>query len=690
MHTAQMTTEKPRILHVDDNEDFLNIVSLMLKKDFDIISAGKISRAIDIITGEDLDAIILDYEMDDMNGLELLDKIKKIKPDIPVIFYTGQGNESIARKAFLKGAADYFTKEIRSFAHHEKLVNSIKRAIQTEKARKEKKESEEKYYGYINNAPDGIFVFDGEGKIREVNPAAQKLTGYTETELIGKVYRELVNTTSQIKADKLFQDLLKTGKVSAEITLITKHGEEISTAIDAVELAKNKFIAFCKNISKLKQAKKAVEESNTMLKRNLAFTEALLFAIPTPVFFKDAEGRYFGCNRAFTEFMGVSSQEMKGKTVYELWPGEHAKVYHKMDMELLKNPEFQVYEFMVRNKEKEDRNVIFAKNVFYNERNEVAGIVGAFMDITEQKNAEARINERLRFQKLISAISSKFINVPSQEIDNQILETLELTAKFFDVDRCTIFQSGDFKKEGVVTHSWCKEGVEQGKGGSSERDYPYATRQIKRGKIFCFSKLEDLPEEASKDIETLIEDGNKSTIAIPLKAGELTFGALVIDSVFNERYWTEEEIKQIKLVSEFFSSALIRKITEISSIENKELFDSIVKNSKNIIFKIDAETANFLYITPIVEKFGGFTADEMIGKPFSEFIHPDDLKKINEYLEKIEKEAYVPSLEYRIKHKDGSTKYLTTNISVIYGRGGNKFYSGIAYDITERKKSEDK
>jgi two-component system cell cycle sensor histidine kinase/response regulator CckA len=129
-------------------------------------------------------------------------------------------------------------------------------------------------------------------------------------------------------------------------------------------------------------------EAHANLGRQLRFTEALLAAIPTPVFFKDAQGRYLGCNDAFTEQTGVSAAEMKGKTVHDLWPGEHAEFYHQKDGELLQCPQRQAYEFVIRDKNGADRNVIFAKGAFYDETGQVAGLVGAYVDITERKQAE--------------------------------------------------------------------------------------------------------------------------------------------------------------------------------------------------------------------------------------------------------------------------------------------------------------
>ncbi len=132
----------------------------------------------------------------------------------------------------------------------------------------------------------------------------------------------------------------------------------------------------------------ALEQAQETLSERNQFISSVLHAVPLGVFFKDRDGKYLGCNDAFTEVLGVTSEQIKGRTVFDFWPGELADTYHKMDLELLRSGQHQVYESQVRDKDGRIRPAVIVKDVFLDADGKVAGLVGAFVDISKQKQAE--------------------------------------------------------------------------------------------------------------------------------------------------------------------------------------------------------------------------------------------------------------------------------------------------------------
>ncbi len=171
------------------------------------------------------------------------------------------------------------------------------------------------------------------------------------------------------------------------------------------------------DIAERKQAEEALAEKSQ-------FIDSLLRAIPVAVFYKDREGRYLGCNDAFTEIMGVAAEEIRGKTVHELWPGELSQKYHEMDLDLIRKREHQVYEFLVKAKDGRLHPVIFAKDTYLNKNGEIAGLVGAFLDITERKQAEESLRRSEWRKTILNRITTIFLTIPDDKMYGEVLEVI--------------------------------------------------------------------------------------------------------------------------------------------------------------------------------------------------------------------------------------------------------------------------
>ncbi|MDH7478742.1 MAG: PAS domain S-box protein [Syntrophomonadaceae bacterium] len=149
-------------------------------------------------------------------------------------------------------------------------------------------------------------------------------------------------------------------------------------------------------VSDFKNLEQRHREAEEALKQQLSFLQKLIDTIPNPIFYKNVEGIYQGCNKAYEECLGRPKEEIIGKNVFSIFSPEMAKNYHEMDMELLRNPGFQAYETTVAYADGTVRDVILNKATFTNNDGTLAGFVGVIVDLSEHKKVEAALRESER------------------------------------------------------------------------------------------------------------------------------------------------------------------------------------------------------------------------------------------------------------------------------------------------------
>lgn len=148
------------------------------------------------------------------------------------------------------------------------------------------------------------------------------------------------------------------------------------------------------------QTIQALQDSKDQLLDQLRFNQTLMDSIPAPVFFKDVEGRYLGCNAAYEAFTGIPADQLIGKTVYEIAPHDLADTYHAQDQDLFRHPGQQLYEGQVIFADGSRHDVIFRKNTFVNHIGQLSGLIGVMLDITERKRMEEQIKHMAQHDTL--------------------------------------------------------------------------------------------------------------------------------------------------------------------------------------------------------------------------------------------------------------------------------------------------
>jgi PAS domain S-box-containing protein len=127
--------------------------------------------------------------------------------------------------------------------------------------------------------------------------------------------------------------------------------------------------------------------------------------------------------------------------------------------------------------------------------------------------------------------------------------------------------------------------------------------------------------------------------------------------------------------------------TNESLRESEEKYRLLVENLNDVIFCLDA-TGNIIYLSPVAERLFVYRPKEIIGKPFSEFVHPDELpgllKSRGETLG-----GRLEPYEFRLIDKNGGIHYVMTSSRPIEKDGRNVGMTGVLTDITDRKRTEE-
>jgi PAS domain S-box-containing protein len=190
-----------------------------------------------------------------------------------------------------------------------------------------------------------------------------------------------------------------------------------------------------------KNKKDALREQNkelqTKLKEKEAFFKAIINNIPHPIFYKDTEGKYIGCNEAFSDFVGLPVEEIIGTTVHRVAPAEYADAYHQADLALIKQQGKQVSEAQLLHADKTYHDVIFNKSFFSSQDEKQTGLVGIIIDVTERKEFESKIkSQNEEFQQLnqkyternteLKSLNKELIVAKEKAIENDRLKSVFL------------------------------------------------------------------------------------------------------------------------------------------------------------------------------------------------------------------------------------------------------------------------
>jgi len=285
------------------------------------------------------------------------------------------------------------------------------------------RESEQRLADIIDFLPDATFAVDKEAKVIAWNRAMEEMTGVDRNDMIGQGDHAYTVPFYGERRQQLLDLLDKDdNEIVSNYQYVQRKGNTLyaETFTPALQGGKGAYvwatagpifdslgnrIGAIESIRDITERKREQEE----LKNNLRFLETLINTIPSPIFFKDRQGRYLGCNDAFArQIVGMPKENIIGKSVFELpeaIPSDLSDRYYEQDQKLFRELDVQVYETPVQCPDGVKRDFLFTKAPFNNFAGDVSGIVGVMLDITERKRAEDKLQESKDYlDKIINSI----------------------------------------------------------------------------------------------------------------------------------------------------------------------------------------------------------------------------------------------------------------------------------------------
>ncbi len=272
------------------------------------------------------------------------------------------------------------------------------------------------------------------------------------------------------------------------------------------------------------------------------------------------DGHIKYANSALARILDSTVEKLIGRSPLDfIHPEDRPRVQENMRMRLNGKAETSRYEARCVREDGETAQVeVLGARLQFKGR---PALMGTLVDVTERKQAESAMADRLRFEQLLTELSAGFINQPPDQIDSVIDESLRRLLAGLGNDRSSLAEFNPDTGRALVTHSCAVSGIEPFPIGVFADEYlPWYVDAIRHGnKLFLKRVPDDLPPEAVKERAICLAEGIKSTAAIPLSVSGSILGIISFSFLQRHCEWPPEIVARLQAIGEIFANALVRK-----------------------------------------------------------------------------------------------------------------------------------
>ena len=524
-------------------------------------------------------------------------------------------------------------------------------AIEAKRLQVALKASEEKYRALVENAADIIYRANASGVFTFFNPAGTKLTGYVDTDLMGKHYTDIIHADYRSEAERFYgrQFVKKIPVTYLELPLITANqkqvwvGQHVQLTIEDSQITG--FQAIARDITERKQVEEALRESEEQFR-------TIVNNLQDVVFRADLNGNITFASPSAAYTLGCSStEEIIGLRISSDFYFDPNEAQHHMEM-LQRCGKITRQEITLKRRDN-GQPVIVSANIqfFHDNAGNILGIEGVYSDITDRKRSEDALRER------DDRLQTIFENA------EEIIHVIAWDGTFLD-----------------ISPSW-------------ERFTGFPVSETIGKSFVHYVHPEDAPA-CLEGVRNVRETGQPHKIMefrVKHASGKwiwfMNSGVAVKDGLGNPLYFMGVAMD----ITE-------RKQAEDALKKSEQHYRIVADNVRDVIWAFDINKG-YTFVSPSVKLLRGYTPDEAVKQTPEQIFTPESFNKFNEVLDReFSSEmsgqkhgadwSYTTELE--MVRKDGSTVWTEIVMNILYNEQGETTgLIGITRDITERKQAEE-
>jgi PAS domain S-box-containing protein len=259
------------LLYVDDEPDLLALGRLFLERggEFSVTTAGSAEEGLRDLSVRDFEAVISDYQMPDMDGIEFLKKVRLLHGNLPFILFTGRGREEVVIEAINHGVDFYLQKGGQPAAQFAELRHKLLVAIERRRTVDALRIENEKNRGLMDHASDAIFISDiATGMLIDANKKARETIGKSLDEIREMHFRNLQPPGLHEPWENIFDEVAKKGTRSLSIVVLGNGGRHIPMIVSSTVIdlgGKPCLMGIFHDISEIQMTQEALQLANKKL-----------------------------------------------------------------------------------------------------------------------------------------------------------------------------------------------------------------------------------------------------------------------------------------------------------------------------------------------------------------------------------------------------------------------------------------